>query len=430
MESIPSNSLIENSYNQYDYSYRNGESNISIPSIIFEKKITTEKSIDFEDINFKKISKDKIEIFVLTKDKKKFKSNEITFSKFKKRNDIKYEDIDTFIREVNNINKNEKNIDYEFSVYLDKETTRIKYRYLKKNNNNVEIVFIVRDENSIKNNNNNIININNTFDNSIENEINNKYINQINFNNNNNNINQINFNNNNNDNNNILNDLSKMKNEIEKLSNLYLNFKEKNIKIEKIEKIEKLSNLNHNLIKNYNQIFSIILTKKESITKTISKLFNKDQSKIELDLLFSLQRDGNDIEKFHKLVNNIKPTLLFFEIYNRKYYFYYINESWENENINNDYQIKTNDKMFLYCFNDKKKLLENKQLAIYCCNNYGPMIGEYYKNDVDFINNLDFDCSLSLEKVFTSKKDIFTTANNYNQFYLKELEIYKLNIYN
>ena len=417
MDSIPSNSLIENSYNQYDYSYRNGESNISIPSIIFEKKITTEKSIDFEDINFKKISKDKIEIFVLTKDKKKFKSNEITFSKFKKRNDIKYEDIDTFIREINNINKNK--IENEFSIYFeDINIIRIKYRYLKKNNNNVEIVFIVRDENSIKNNNNNIININNTFDNSIENY--------------NNNINQINFNNNkiDNNNNNILNDLSKMKNEIEKLSNLYLNFEEKNIKIEKIEKIEKLSNLNHNLIKNYNQIFSIILTKKESITKTISKLFNKDQSKIELDLLFSLQRDGNDIEKFHKLVNNIKPTLLFFEIYNRKYYFYYINESWENENTNNDYQIKTNDKMFLYCFNDKKKLLENKQLAIYCCNNYGPMIGEYYKNDVDFINNLDFDCSLSLEKVFTSKKDIFTTANNYNQFYLKELEIYKLNIYN
>jgi hypothetical protein len=383
MDSIPSNSLIENSYNQYDYSYRNGESNISIPSIIFEKKITTEKSIDFEDINFKKISKDKIEIFVLTKDKKKFKSNEITFSKFKKRNDIKYEDIDTFIREINNINKNK--IENEFSIYFENiDIIRIKYRYLKKNNNNVEIVFIVRDENSIKNN----------------------------------------------DNNNILNDLSKMKNEIEKLTNFYLNFKEKNIKIEKIEKIEKLSNLNHNLIKNYNQIFSIILTKKESITKTISKLFNKDQSKIELDLLFSLQRDGNDIEKFHKLVNNIKPTLLFFEIYNRKYYFYYINESWENENINNDYQIKTNDKMFLYCFNDKKKLLENKQLAIYCCNNYGPMIGEYNKNDVDFINNLDFDCSLSLEKVFTSKKDIFTTANNYNQFYLKELEIYKLNIYN
>ena len=426
MESIPSNSLIENSYNQYDYSYRNGESNISIPSIIFEKKITTEKSIDFEDINFKKISKDKIEIFVLTKDKKKFKSNEITFSKFKKRNDIKYEDIDTFIREINNINKNK--IENEFSIYFENiDIIRIKYRYLKKNNNNVEIVFIARDENSIKNNNNNnIININNTFDNSIENYNNN--INQINFNNNNNNINQINFNNN--DNNNILNDLSKMKNEIEKLSNLYLNFKEKNIKIEKIEKIEKLSNLNHNLIKNYNQIFSIILTKKESITKTISKLFNKDQSKIELDLLFSLQRDGDNIEKFHKLVNNIKPTLLFFEIYNRKYYFYYINESWENENINNDYQIKTNDKMFLYCFNDKKKLLENKQLAIYCCNNYGPMIGEYNKNDVDFINNLDFDCSLSLEKVFTSKKDIFTTANNYNQFYLKELEIYKLNIYN
>ena len=79
---------------------------------------------------------------------------------------------------------------------------------------------------------------------------------------------------------------------------------------------------------------------------------------------------------------------------------------------------------------DNNGLLEKKQLAIYCCNNYGPMIGEYYKNDVDFINNLDFDCSLSLEKVFTSKKDIFTTANNYNQFYLKELEIYKLNIYN
>ena len=388
MESIPSNSLIGNSYNNYfDYSYRNGES-LSKP--LNEKEMEVNQGIKFKEVKFEKKSNDKMIVYVLTQDKKKFKSNEITFSKFKKRNDIKYEDIDTFIREINNINKNKNKIENEFSIYFeDIDIIRIKYRYLKKNNNNVEIVFIVRDEKNIKNNNN---------------------------------INQINFIKNN-ENNNILNNL---KEEINKLSNLYLNLEENYNKREKILKL----NSYINTLENSKQKIPSILYKKPSTISTVSKILNQVQTKIDLDLLFSLQRDGDNIEKFHKLVNNIKPTLLFFELYNRKYYFYYINESWENENINNDYQIKTNDKMFLYCFNDKKKLLENKQLAIYCCNNYGPMIGEYYKNDVDFINNLDFDCSLSLEKVFTSKKDIFTTANNYNQFYLKELEIYKLNIYN
>ena len=363
MESIPSNSLIGNSYNQYDYSYKNGESLSKTPN---EKEMEVNKGIKFKEVKFEKKSNDIFIVYVLTQDKEKFISNEITFSKFKKRNNIKYEDIDTFIREVNNINKNEKKIDYEFSVYLENETIRIKYRYLKKNNNNVAIVFIAKDT------------------------------------------------------------LNNLKEEINKLSNLYLNLEENYNKREKILKL----NSYINTLENSKQKIPSILYKKPSTISTVSKILNQVQNNLDLDLLFSLQRDGDNIEKFHKLVNNIKPTLLFFEIYNRKYYFYYINESWENENINNDYQIKTNDKMFLYCFNDKKKLLENKQLAIYCCNNYGPMIGEYNKNDVDFINNLDFDCSLSLEKVFTSKKDIFTTANNYNQFYLKELEIYKLNIYN
>ena len=57
------------------------------------------------------------------------------------------------------------------------------------------------------------------------------------------------------------------------------------------------------------------------------------------------------------------------------------------------------------------------------------MIGEYNEDETEFINNLDFDCSMSLSKVFTSKKNIFKTADNFNQFALKELEVYKFNVY-
>ena len=422
MESIP-NSLIENSYNQYDYSYMSG---CSIQSTRPYEQIENElnKGIKFEEVYFKKKNNDKMIIYVLTKDKKRFISNEITFSKLKKRNNLRFEDIDTFINEINKINKSE--IESEISVYLEKmDIIRIKYRYLQKNNNNVSIVFIAKDEKTMKNNKNNNNNNNNNINNNINdiNDINN--INDNNFDNNinkNNNINQINFDNNNNENKNILNNL---KEEINRLTNSFLNLEEN------YKKREKLSNLNShiNTLKNSNQKIPSILYKKNSIITTVSKLLKKDQTKLDLELLFSLKRDGDNIEKFHELVNNIKPTLLFFETYDKQYYFYYINESWENENTNSDYQIKSNDEMFLYYFNHKKKY-EKKKLAIYCCKNYGPMIGEYNENDVEFINNLDFDCSISLEKVFTSKKNIFTTANNFNQFYLKELEIYSLNIYN
>ena len=422
MESIP-NSLIENSYNQYDYSYMSG---LSIPSTRPYEQIENElnKGIKYEEVFFKKKNNDKMIIYVLTKDKKRFISNEITFSKLKKRNNLRFEDIDTFINEINKINKSE--IESEISVYLEKmDIIRIKYRYLQKNNNNVSIVFIAKDEKTMKNNKNNNNNNNNNINNNINdiNDINN--INDNNFDNNINkinNINQINFDNNNNENKNILNNL---KEEINKLTNSFLNLEEN------YKKREKLSNLNShiNTLKNSNQKIPSILYKKNSIITTVSKILKKDQNKLDLELLFSLKRDGDNIEKFHELVNNIKPTLLFFELYDKQYYFYYINESWENENTNSDYQIKSNDEMFLYYFNHKKKY-EKKKLAIYCCKNYGPMIGEFNENDVDFINNLDFDCSISLEKVFTSKKNIFTTANNFNQFYLKELEIYSLNIYN
>ena len=416
MESIPI-SLIENSNNQYDYSYMSG---LSIPSTRPYEQIENElnKGIKFEEVCFKKKNNDKMIIYVLTKDKKRFISNEITFSKLKKRNNLRFEDIDTFINEINKINES------DFSVYLEKmDIIRIKYRYLQKNNNNVSIVFIAKDEKTIKNNNNNNIIINDINSTNDINDINN--INNINFDNNINNnkkTNQINFDNNNNENKNILNNL---KEEINKLANSFL------ILEENYKKREKLSNVNSyfNTLKNsINHKIPSILYKKNSTISTVSKLLKKDQNKLDLELLFSLKRDGDNIEKFHELVNKIKPTLLFFETYDKQYYFYYIDESWENENTNSDYQIKLNDKMFLYHFNHKEKY--GKKLAIYCCKNYGPMIGEYNENDVEFINNLDFDCSISLEKVFTSKKNIFTTANNFNQFYLKELEIYSLNIYN
>jgi hypothetical protein len=51
MESIPSNSLIGNSYNQYDYSYKNGESLSKPPN---EKEMEVNQGIKFKEVKFEK----------------------------------------------------------------------------------------------------------------------------------------------------------------------------------------------------------------------------------------------------------------------------------------------------------------------------------------------------------------------------------------
>ena len=73
MKSI-SNSLIGNSYNQYDLS---GES-IPISKTPNEKEMEVNKGIKFKEVKFEKKSNDIFIVYVLTQNKEKFISNEIT----------------------------------------------------------------------------------------------------------------------------------------------------------------------------------------------------------------------------------------------------------------------------------------------------------------------------------------------------------------
>jgi len=356
----------------------------SIP--LSERNFTPDdtQNVEYDEIKFQKQSNDKIKIYVKIKNKNKnYISKEITFSKFKKRNNIKYEDIDTFLNEINYINNKKNNIIVYFNE-LDYQELRIKYLNINNNKSkSIPIIFITKEESKIekkkiikeKENNppNNII---------INNEI-----------------------------------IAKPK-------------KEKNIDSnieEKLKTLEVILNFNKSGVKYLQQKIPLILYKNKSFISSISNLLNVNKDQIDFELLYSLKRDGDEIEIFHKFVKKYETTLLLFETYDKEYYLYYIPESWESSNVNES-QIKKNEKIFLYNFKSKKKY-EKKNYAIFCYKSYGPMIGEYNNDETEFINNLDFDCSMSLKKVFTSKKNIFKTANNFNQFELKELEVYKFNIY-
>ena len=351
---------------------------LSIPgSITPSGRLDDMLNVDYDDITFKKLSNDKMIIFAINKNKN-YISKDITFSILKKRNNIKFEDIDTFIREINNIN-NKRDIKKIFVYFNPLEPDELRIKYLELENKKykpIPIVFITK----IKKEKKNIIKEEKP--------------------------------------NNIINNEINEKPTIEKKPNLNIE--------SKIKVFEKILQKNSSDVSDLKQKIPLIYNKNR--ISQISKVLNVNKANMDCELLFSLKRDGNEIEKFHNFVKNSYPTLLFFETYDKQNYFYYIPESWESSYIN-DYQIKKNEKIFLYNFTKKKKIFDNKNLAIYCYKSYGPMIGEYNEDETEFINNLDFDCSMSLSKVFTSKKNIFKTADNFNQFALKELEVYKFNVY-
>ena len=246
-------------------------------------------NVDYDDITFKKLSNDKMKIFAINKNKN-YISKEITFSILKKRNNIKFEDIDTFIREINNIN-NRRDIKKIFVYFNPLEPDELRIKYLELENKKykpIPIVFI-----------------------------------------------------------------TKIKKEIIKEEPINKIEQKPNLNIEsKIKAFEKIIQKNSSDVSDLKQKIPLIYNKNR--ISQISNVLNVNKANMDCELLFSLKRDGNEIEKFHNFVKNSYPTLLFFETYDKQNYFYYIPESWESSYIN-DYQIKKNEKIFLYNFTKKKK---------------------------------------------------------------------------
>lgn len=147
---------------------------------------------------------------------------------------------------------------------------------------------------------------------------------------------------------------------------------------------------------------------------------NENMNKIiKTKLLYRLSRDGDSVETFHKLCDNISPTLTLVETKEGRKFGGYTTCIWS---INKG--GKKDGKTFLFSF-DEKKIYKKKEESknerdIYCRKDAGPIFGG---NDFYFYQTLKKGYSLS-PYYFLEKNDL---AKNVNEdFDINEVEIFKI----
>ena len=137
---------------------------------------------------------------------------------------------------------------------------------------------------------------------------------------------------------------------------------------------------------------------------------------IKTQLLYRLSRDGDSVQTFHNLCDNISPTLVLTESLNGNKFGGYTVCQWDqsgsNKNEGNTFLFSlTKNKIF------KKKDINQREI---CCNReYGPIFG---LNDFYFYPTLK-KCNSTSTYYFLNNNDLADNENN--QFEVKEVEIYK-----
>ena len=169
--------------------------------------------------------------------------------------------------------------------------------------------------------------------------------------------------------------INRINKDINEYNSKKINFKfcpenENQIK-EFINSIKNFGNLSINK-EEENWIISDILKTPEDKIKL--KLWLNKNNDFKTKLLYKLSRDGEAINKFHELCDNIKDNLVLVKSSNKTIFGSYCTWSW-NQSGN---AITVNDGFRFNLTNDKK--YENNNLRIHLgCNTHGPYIyGEFY----------------------------------------------------
>ena len=146
---------------------------------------------------------------------------------------------------------------------------------------------------------------------------------------------------------------------------------------------------------------------------------NSNNKIIKTKLLYRLSKDGDTVETFHKLCDNISPTLLLVETPNGKKFGGYTTCTWCMNKGG-----KKDGKTFLFSF-DEKKMFKKKEESknerdIYCRKDAGPIFGG---NDLYFYQTLKKGYSLS-PYYFLDSNDLAKNTND--DFDVSEIEIFKI----
>ena len=142
------------------------------------------------------------------------------------------------------------------------------------------------------------------------------------------------------------------------------------------------------------------------------------------DLLYSATKDGSNPSNFHKKCDNIINTLTVIQTTKNIIFGGFIHEEWVS--YNRSYK---DEKAFCFSLNKKKiyNIIEDKY-AISCGKNLGPC---FYSSPNHIIH---FDGNFLTKQQHTCKKPVsysdfsedYELNNGEKQFYVKELEIYKI----
>jgi len=164
--------------------------------------------------------------------------------------------------------------------------------------------------------------------------------------------------------------------------------------------------------------------KTDYLIKWIKQKTNKD--KINFELIFTMSKNGNDSDNFHKYCDNKGPTLTLIKTEKNQIFGGFTPLNW---NKGNGVTIKDpSNQTFIFSLDLLKKfdMIDKEKIAIGHYDSYGPFFGA---RDISLEKNMKKgDCYANVRCNFLSNNNIELTGEKGNDisFQTEELEVYKV----
>lgn len=169
---------------------------------------------------------------------------------------------------------------------------------------------------------------------------------------------------------------------------------------------------------------SNLITNEKEINLIKSGIFNINNKKLKLKLIYRASRDGDNPKDFHSKCDGIEPTISIFKTTNGFTFGGYTDKGWDNKSSD----LKTSN-TFLFSFNNKKIYPGINGGQIYCSSTHGP----WFSYALGVLNNNFLNHEETNQFEYNSVKAHW---NNFNKDYeltggiknykVMELEVFKV----